>query len=70
MNTPANAGKAQGQQLSQPQIWPRRQEAQQQVPIELTSIEGVERMNVVTIHLEQQQTEFMLRCNQYAIEID
>jgi len=52
MNTPANAGKAQGQQLSQPQIWPRRQEAQQQVPIELTSIEGVERMNVVTIHLE------------------
>jgi len=28
MNTPANAGKAQGQQLSQPQIWPRRQEAQ------------------------------------------
>jgi len=70
MNTPANASEAQRQQLSQPQVWPRRQEAQQQVPAGLTPIERVERMNVVIIHSEQQQTEFMSRCNQYAIEVD
>jgi len=45
LNTPENTDGIQEQQLPQSQVWPRRQEVQQQVLVRPAPIEGVERMN-------------------------
>jgi len=54
LNTPENTDGIQEQQLPQSQVWPRRQEVQQQVLVRPAPIEGVERMNTVIINLQQQ----------------
>ena len=50
-NIQVATSRTQGQQLSQPKVWPRRQEIPQQYAV-LALIEGVERMNIVVIHLQ------------------
>jgi len=55
--------------MSQPQVWPRRQEASpQQAQAEPVPIEGVERMNTVIVCPNQRVV--FVQCNPYAIEVD
>ena len=56
--------------MPQPQVWPRRQEVQQQTPAESAPMERVERMNMIIVYPQQQQAVFVPRCNPYAIEVD
>ena len=56
--------------MPQPQILPRRNKApQQQILTKPASINGVERMNMIIIYLNQ-QTEFVPPQDLYVIEVD
>ena len=48
-NIVTNITETQRQQLSQSQIWPRRQKIQQQVPVGPTLIEEIEKTNTVIV---------------------
>jgi len=64
-----NTQKAHRQILSQPQVWPRRQETPQQwVPTGPAPMEEVERMNVAMVN-PQQRVGFSQR-NSYAMDVD
>ena len=65
----SNNQEVQQKQMSQSQGWPRRQEAlQQQALTGPTPIEGIERMNAVIVHLNQQAG--LALCNTYTMEVD
>ena len=58
------------QQITRPQVWPRRQEiSQQQVVIGPIPIERVEKTNIIMIQPQQQRAGFT-PCNSQAMDVD